>query len=255
MDHRRSAGRAKVDPWRDVDHPGATEDRIPVACPWLITRFIDTAPQFVFVPSEKVFDEAERLGAIPYDSGRSVAPRRALFVRCLLGYGLDEPALQHLAVIVRGADTSRLDLAPQAPACSRSLSGCRPSCADDHEMLGHALRRLRRPLQVVPIATARDPRLANGGARPPEGGMTTTVAAPAADALPAVGAELCRGDENLGKDRPAQLRWPGRADRADASNARRGANVPARRAAVSACPQLLRAAAGARGATAPLWLV
>jgi hypothetical protein len=113
-----------------------------IACPWLITRFIDTVPQFVFVPSEMVFDEAERLGAIPYDiPGADLSHRGELcsFDAFLAGYGLDEPALQHLAVIVRGADTSRLDLAPQAPGLLAISLGLSANFPDDHEMLGHGL--------------------------------------------------------------------------------------------------------------------
>ena len=54
-----------------------------IACPWLITRFIDAAPQFVFAPADQVLGEAERLGAIPYDipDAELVAPRRAVLVR------------------------------------------------------------------------------------------------------------------------------------------------------------------------------
>jgi rhodanese-related sulfurtransferase len=113
-----------------------------IACPWLITRFIDSAPQFVFVPPEQVFGEAERLGAIPYDiPGADLSHRGELcsFDAFLADYGLDEAALHHLAVIVRGADTSRLDLAPQAAGLLAVSLGLSANFPDDHEMLRHGL--------------------------------------------------------------------------------------------------------------------
>jgi rhodanese-related sulfurtransferase len=113
-----------------------------IACPWLITRFIDTAPQFVFAPAEQVLGEAERLGAIPYDiPGADLSHRGELcsFDAFLADYGRTEPALHHLAVIVRGADTSRLDLAPQAAGLLAVSLGLSANYPDDHEMLRHGL--------------------------------------------------------------------------------------------------------------------
>lgn len=113
-----------------------------IACPWLITRFIDTAPNFVFVPAEAVLDEAERLGAIPYDiPGAELSHRGELcsFDAFLADYRLDDPALRHLAAIVRGADTGRLDLAPQAAGLLAISLGLSANFADDHKMLAHGL--------------------------------------------------------------------------------------------------------------------
>jgi rhodanese-related sulfurtransferase len=113
-----------------------------VACPWLITRFIDAAPTFVFVPAAAVFDEAERLGAIPYDiPGAELSHRGELcsFDAFLADYRLDDPALRHLATIVRGADTARLDLAPQAAGLLAVSLGLSANFADDHDMLAHGL--------------------------------------------------------------------------------------------------------------------
>jgi len=113
-----------------------------IACPWLITRFIDAAPNFIFVPSEAVFGEAERLGAIPYDiPGAELSHRGELcsFDAFLADYRLDDPALRHLATIVRAADTGRLDLAPQAAGMLAVSLGLSAIFADDHEMLAHGL--------------------------------------------------------------------------------------------------------------------
>ena len=113
-----------------------------IACPWLIARFIDKTPEFLYVTSKNVLRIAKETGAIPYDiPGVELSHEGALcsFDAFLKKYRLTEPALQQLAVIVRGADTSRLDLAPQSAglyAISLGLSHC---FADDHEMLGHGL--------------------------------------------------------------------------------------------------------------------
>ena len=88
-----------------------------IACPWLIARFIDKAPEFLYVPSDKVLDTARETGATPYDiPGVEMGHDGELcsFDTFLRKYKLTDPALQRLATIVRGADTDRLDLAPQA---------------------------------------------------------------------------------------------------------------------------------------------
>lgn len=89
-----------------------------IACPWLIARFIDKMPEFLFVPTEQVLAVARETGAVPYDiPGVEMSHEGEFcsFDTFLKKYHLTDPALQQLAVIVRGADTSRLDLAPQAP--------------------------------------------------------------------------------------------------------------------------------------------
>ncbi|MBI3709918.1 MAG: chromate resistance protein [Proteobacteria bacterium] len=113
-----------------------------IACPWLVIRFIDKDPQFLFVPSDKVLSEAARTGATPYDiPGVELSHVGDLcsFDAFLAKYALKEPALQQLAVIVRGADTSRLDLSPQSPGLYALSLGLSDVFADDHEMLRHGL--------------------------------------------------------------------------------------------------------------------
>lgn len=113
-----------------------------IACPWLVARFIDEQPEFLFVPPTAVMATAERTGAIPYDiPGVELSHDGDLcsFDVFLRKYRLDNPALRQLAVIIRGADTARLNLAPQAPgllAVSLGLSALFP---DDQEMLKHGL--------------------------------------------------------------------------------------------------------------------
>src|SRR3546814_9496352 len=94
------------------------------ACPWLIARFIDGAPEFLYVPTDHVLAVAEDQDAIPYDIPNvelSHVGEKCSFDAFLDKYGLGEDkALQQLAVIVRGADTSRLDLTPQSGGLFRS---------------------------------------------------------------------------------------------------------------------------------------
>jgi hypothetical protein len=113
-----------------------------IACPWLVARFIDAQPEFLYVPSDRVLAVAEETGAIPYDVPGvelSHVGDRCSFDAFLAKYGLDDPALHHLAVIVRGADTSRLDLTPQSAGLFAISLGLSANFADDHEMLGHGM--------------------------------------------------------------------------------------------------------------------
>jgi rhodanese-related sulfurtransferase len=113
-----------------------------IACPWLIARFIDADAEFLFVPPARVLAIAGEQGAIPFDVPdvelSHVGPLCS-FDAILAKYGLSDDALAVLAPIVRGADTGRPDLAPEAPgllAMSLGLSQC---FADDHEMLAHGM--------------------------------------------------------------------------------------------------------------------
>jgi hypothetical protein len=111
-----------------------------VACPWLIARFIDKSPEFLFVPPDQVQSQAAANGAIPYDvPGVELTHDGPLcsFDAILKKYELSEPALLDLAVIVRGADTARLDLAPQCAGLLAISLGLSHNFADDHEQLKH----------------------------------------------------------------------------------------------------------------------
>jgi len=113
-----------------------------IACPWLVTHFIDKDPEFLFVPSNEVLQVAEQTGAIAYDIPGvelSHAGEQCSFDAFLLKYDLRDRALAQLAVIVRGADTSRLGLAPEAPGLFAISLGLSHSFSDDHEMLKHGM--------------------------------------------------------------------------------------------------------------------
>lgn len=109
-----------------------------VACPWLIARFIDMAPEFIFVPPADVMSSAAALNATPYDvEGVELSHEGPLcsFDAFLKKYLLDDPALAELAVIVRGADT---DAPALHPVCSGLLAislGLSRNFSDDHEQL------------------------------------------------------------------------------------------------------------------------
>jgi len=113
-----------------------------IACPWLVARFIDKSPEFLYVKAGDVLRAAQETGATPYDvPGVELSHVGELcsFDAFLAKYSLDDPALAQLAVIVRGADTSRLDLAPQSAGLYALSLGLSQVYADDHEMLRHGL--------------------------------------------------------------------------------------------------------------------
>jgi hypothetical protein len=124
--------------WVTREHPKI--DR--VACPWLIRRFIDQEAEFLFVAPAEVKRVAEHTGAIPFDvEGVELSHDgpRCSFDLFLEKYGLTDPHLAELAVIVRGADTDRLDLAPQAAGLLAISLGLSRNFPDDREMLRHGL--------------------------------------------------------------------------------------------------------------------
>jgi hypothetical protein len=112
----------------------ARVDRI--ACPWLISRFIDREAVFLFVPAADVMSVAQREQAIPYDvPGVELGHHgeRCSFDAFLEKYGLDDPALRRLALIVRGADTAQRDLTPESPGLYALATGFQAVSKDDVE--------------------------------------------------------------------------------------------------------------------------
>ena len=113
-----------------------------IACPWLIARFVDEAPEFLYVPPEDVLRVAQETGAIPFDVAGAELGHvgdQCSFDAVLKKYRLADPALVRLASIVRGADTSRLDLTPESPGLYALSQGLSRTFADDHEMLKHGM--------------------------------------------------------------------------------------------------------------------
>ena len=138
LPHRTAQGRRSNMKWVTRERPKI--DRI--ACPWLIERFIEKEPEFLFVPADEVLATAEETGAIPYDIPGvkfSHVGEKCSFDAFIAEYKLDAPGLDKLADIVRGADTSRLDLTPQSAGLFAISLGLSHVYADDHEMLKHGM--------------------------------------------------------------------------------------------------------------------
>ena len=113
-----------------------------IACPWLIARFIDKAPEFLYVPGDQVLAVAADTGAVPYDipgvEMTHVGPLCS-FDAFLKKYEFTDPALQRLAEIVRAADTGMPDASPQAHGLLALSLGLSQNFSDDHEMLAHGM--------------------------------------------------------------------------------------------------------------------
>lgn len=114
-----------------------------IACPWLVRRFIDPEATFLYVPAEQVLPESQRLGATPYDIPDvdyshvgELCSFDAFIARHALG---DDPALQRLSLIVRGADTGRPELAPESAGLLSVSLGLSAIYDDDHAMLEAAM--------------------------------------------------------------------------------------------------------------------
>jgi hypothetical protein len=110
-----------------------------VACPWLITRFIDSAAEFLFVPKSEVERVAKESGAIPFDApGVELGHHegRCSFEAIIAKYGLTEPGLLRLAKIVHAADVrADIDTDPIAPGLEAIASGFSLRYPDDLENL------------------------------------------------------------------------------------------------------------------------
>jgi hypothetical protein len=113
-----------------------------IACPWLVTRFIDASPEFLYVPGGDVLRVAAATGAIPYDvSGVELGHHgdKCSFDAFIDKYRLDNPALNRLALIVRAADTNAPQLAKEASGLLAISQGLSLNFSDDHEMLKHGM--------------------------------------------------------------------------------------------------------------------
>ncbi|MER8847873.1 chromate resistance protein ChrB domain-containing protein [Mesorhizobium australicum] len=112
-----------------------------IACPWLIARFIDKQPEFLFVPSDQVMRVAQDTGATPYDVPGVEFTHigdGCSFDTFVSKHGLEgDPAIVTIAAIVRGADTDRHDLTPQSAGLLAISMGLRDLTPDDHEVLKH----------------------------------------------------------------------------------------------------------------------
>ena len=109
-----------------------------IACPWLIRRFVDPNAQILFVAASQVASVAERFNATPFDIEDvfwSHRDEKCTFDTMIEEFGISHDALERLAVIVRGADTNRHDLAPEAAGLLAASLGLSRMYRDDLEQL------------------------------------------------------------------------------------------------------------------------
>lgn len=113
-----------------------------IACPWLIKRFIDPEAEFLYVPADQVLLVAAREQAIPFDLPNVELGHHGAecsFDAILKTYNLTDPALQRLALIVRGADTPAKDLTPESRGLEAIADGFRRIFTNDREQLAAEL--------------------------------------------------------------------------------------------------------------------
>jgi hypothetical protein len=120
-----------------------------VACPWLITRFVDSEAEFLFVPKSEIDRLVTETGAIPFDApgvelghhgGDGSTAGRCSFESIILKYDLKEPGLLRLAKIVHAADVAEdIDSDPIARGLEAIASGYSLRFPDDQENLAHQL--------------------------------------------------------------------------------------------------------------------
>lgn len=113
-----------------------------IACPWLIARFVDEDPDFLYVPANEVMKVAAETGAIPYDvPGVELGHHgdRCSFDAFIAKYELSDPVLDKLAPIVRAADCSVPHLAKEAAGLLAISKGLSLNFRNDHEMLEHGM--------------------------------------------------------------------------------------------------------------------
>src|SRR5262249_45243757 len=134
---RKLRGKAE-NKWVTREHPMI--DRI--ACPWLISRFINPRADFICVPQDQVTAVDEKAGGIAYDIKGAEFGHvgdRCSFDAIVRIFDIKDPALDRVATVVRGADTSRRDLAPECEGLYAISFGLSVNFRDDRGMLRHGL--------------------------------------------------------------------------------------------------------------------
>lgn len=109
-----------------------------IACPWLIKNFIDKDAEFIYVPFEEVIRKAKELSAIPFDvPGVEFThyKEECTFDYFIKKYNISDPAILIIAVIVRGADTDRHDIAKEAAGLWAISAGLAYNINNDHSLL------------------------------------------------------------------------------------------------------------------------
>jgi hypothetical protein len=132
--------------WITREHPRV--DR--VACPWLIEKFVDTSAEFVYVPTDKVSAEAQRLGATAYDVQDAELGHHGpecSFDAFVHKYALDtDPAMAYMAKVIRGADTTDKTITPESIGVEALLEGIRALHHPDDQKQREASRPILEAL-------------------------------------------------------------------------------------------------------------
>lgn len=113
-----------------------------IACPWLIRRFVDQEAEIIYAPFEQVIPKSKELNAIPFDLPEVEYTHygdSCTFDYIIKKHKLDDPALKVLAVIVRGADTDRHDIASQSSGLWAISAGLAHNLHDDHILLENGM--------------------------------------------------------------------------------------------------------------------
>jgi len=124
--------------WITREHPKI--DRI--ACPWMVARFMDESPEFLYVPAADVMRIAAETGAIPYDVPDVELGHhgdQCSFDAFIAKYKLEDTALNKLALIVRAADCGAPQLSKEAAGLLAISKGLSLNFSNDHEMLKHGM--------------------------------------------------------------------------------------------------------------------
>lgn len=109
-----------------------------IACPWLIKNFVDNEAEFIYVPAEEVLAKAKELNAIPFDMPdveHTHYGNFCTFDYFVQKYKISDPAILTIAVIVRGADTDRHDIARQSSGLWAISAGLSENIKDDYQLL------------------------------------------------------------------------------------------------------------------------
>lgn len=109
-----------------------------IACPWLIRHFVDKEAEFIYVPFEAVIPKSNELNAIPFDIPEVEYTHNGdecTFDYIIKKHKLDDAALKVMAVIVRGADTDRHDIASQSAGLWAISAGLSHNVKDDQVLL------------------------------------------------------------------------------------------------------------------------
>ena len=113
-----------------------------IACPWLIKRFVDQDAEFIYVPFDQVLAKSKELDAIPFDLPDVEYTHygdECTFDYIIKKHKLTDPALKAMALIVRGADTDRHDIASQSSGLWAISAGIAENVKDDHELLSKGI--------------------------------------------------------------------------------------------------------------------